>query len=74
MKKLFNQNGVFGNYIPGENGTVSILLYGNVGEKEKSDPEEVVTKLMELSNRYKSIDVHINSNGGYFPVSPYLTP
>ena len=64
MKKLFNQNGVFGNYIPGENGTVSILLYGNVGEKEKSDPEEVVTKLMELSNRYKSIDVHINSNGG----------
>lgn len=56
--------GVFSNYIPGKDGNVSILLYGEVGDKEKVDPMEIVSQLLELSNRYKAISVHINSNGG----------
>lgn len=56
--------GMFSNFIPGKDGSVSILLYGEIGDKEKVDPTDVVSQLMELSNSYKAISVHINSNGG----------
>lgn len=54
---------VFANEIPG-NGTVSVLMYGNVGNGEKVDSERVVTELMELAAAYGKIDVHIHSKGG----------
>ena len=61
---LRNKSGVFSNFIPGKDGSVSILLYGEIGDKEKVDPTDIVSQLFELSNRYKAISVHINSNGG----------
>lgn len=54
---------VFANEIPG-NGTVSVLMYGSVGNGEKVDSERVVTELMELAAAYGKIDVHIHSKGG----------
>lgn len=64
MKNLFSKSGTFGNYIPGDDGSVSILLYGDIGEKAGVDPETIVAQLMQLSREYSSIDVRINSNGG----------
>lgn len=61
---LKSKYGMFSNFIPDNEGGVSILLYGEIGDKEKVDPKDVVSQLMELSNSYKSISVHINSNGG----------
>lgn len=54
---------IFKNQIPGE-GTVSVLMYGNVGNGEKVDSGRVVAELMELAAAYGKIDVHIHSNGG----------
>ena len=64
MKNLFSKSGTFGNYIPGDDGSVSILLYGDIGEKAGVDSESIVSQLMQLSKEYSSIDVRINSNGG----------
>lgn len=61
---LKTKPGIFSNFIPGKDGSVSVLLYGEIGDKEKVDPTDVVSQLMELSNSYKAISVHINSNGG----------
>lgn len=57
MKRMFKN-------IVQENGRVSVLLYGDVGDGEKCDSESVVAELMELAAAYSSIDVHINSRGG----------
>lgn len=54
---------IFKNQIPGE-GTVSVLMYGNVGNGGKVDSGRVVAELMELAAAYGKIDVHIHSNGG----------
>ena len=44
---------------------VSILLYGQIGSGEKMvDSAAVVAELMELTDKYKNIDVRINSMGG----------
>lgn len=64
QNSLKNKPGLFSNFIPGKDGSVSILLYGDIGDKEKVAPSDIVSQLLELSNQYKSIAVHINSNGG----------
>ena len=44
---------------------VAILLYGQIGSGEKMvDSAAVVAELMGLADRYKNIDVRINSMGG----------
>lgn len=53
----------FFNTIPGD-GSVCILLYGDVGEGQKVDSGRVVSELMALQAEYEKIDVRINSNGG----------
>jgi len=53
----------FFNTIPGE-GTVAILLYGDVGDGQKVESGRVVSELLTLQNSYSKIDVRINSNGG----------
>lgn len=58
------KNGIFKNYIPAGNGKVSILLYGNIGEGEKADPEKVVSELLQVSGSNEKIEIHINSRGG----------
>lgn len=64
QNSLRNKPGVFSNFIPGKDGSVSLLLYGDIGDKEKVDPSDIVGQLLELSNQYNTIAVHINSNGG----------
>ena len=53
----------FFNIIPG-NGTVAILLYGEVGNSQPVDSGRVVSELLALQSQYDKIDVRINSNGG----------
>lgn len=53
----------FFNIIPG-NGTVAILLYGEVGNDQPVDSGRVVSELLALQSQYDKIDVRINSNGG----------
>lgn len=55
---------VFRNRIPGEDGTVCVLLYGYVGEGEDVDAGRVVAELGELQRQFNKIDVRINSMGG----------
>lgn len=62
-RKLDEMNKFFKNQIPA-NGSVSVLLYGNVGDGEKVDSERVVTELLGLAAQYGKINVHINSKGG----------
>lgn len=66
MKKqrLTSKSGIFGNYVQEEGGSVSILLYGNVGTSEQVDPADIVSQLIDLSNRFDKINIRINSNGG----------
>lgn len=48
-----------------DEGAVAILLYGQIGSGEKMvDSAAVVAELMELTDKYKNIDVRINSMGG----------
>ena len=56
MSRLFN-------IIPGPD-SACILLYGNIGGHDKVDAAQVVSELMELQSKYRSIDVRINSYGG----------
>lgn len=44
--------------------SVSILLYGDVGEGMPVDSKRVVEELIALTARYNKIDVRINSSGG----------
>ncbi len=53
----------FFNTIPGD-GSVAILLYGDVGDGQKVDSGRVVSELLSLQAQYDKIDVRINSNGG----------
>lgn len=64
MKNLFNNSGNFGSYIVNKDRSVSILLYGDIGENAGVSSEMIVARLMELSQTYPHIDVRINSNGG----------
>ena len=64
MKNLFNNSGNFGSYIVNKDRSVSILLYGDIGENVGVSSEMIVARLMELSKTYSHIDVRINSNGG----------
>lgn len=64
MKNLFNNSGNFGSYIVNKDQSVSILLYGDIGENVGVSSEMIVARLMELSKTYSHIDVRINSNGG----------
>lgn len=56
MTKVFN-------VIPGPD-SACILLYGNIGSRDRVDAAGVVAELMELQGRFRSIDVRINSYGG----------
>ena len=60
MSKL-NQ---FFNVIPSSGGEATLLLYGEVGDWSEVSAREVVTRLLELTNTYKKIDIRINSGGG----------
>lgn len=53
----------FFNTIPGD-GSIAILLYGDVGEGQKVESGRVVSELLTLQGSYPKIDVRINSNGG----------
>lgn len=66
MKKQLStsKSSVFWNYVQEEENKVTVLLYGDIGNSQKVDPAEVVSQLMDLSNRFSKIDIHINSNGG----------
>lgn len=54
----------FKNVIVGEKGDVSLLLYGGIGTGDKVDAEGFVTRLLEFSKQYSSVNIHINSLGG----------
>lgn len=43
---------------------VAVLLYGAIGKDEKVDCSSVVAEIMQLSDKYKNIDIRINSLGG----------
>ena len=53
----------FFNVIPGKDGAC-ILLYGNIGSRDRVDAAGVVGELMALQAQYRKIDVRINSYGG----------
>lgn len=53
----------FFNVIPGKDGAC-ILLYGNIGSRDRVDAAGVVGELMALQAQYQKIDVRINSYGG----------
>ena len=51
------------NIIPGPDAAC-ILLYGNIGSRDRVDAAGVVTELLDLQGRFRKIDVRINSYGG----------
>lgn len=51
------------NIIPGPDAAC-ILLYGNIGSRDRIDAAGVVTELLDLQGRFRKIDVRINSYGG----------
>ena len=53
----------FFNVIPGKDGAC-ILLYGDIGRRDRVDAAGVVGELMALQSQYRKIDVRINSYGG----------
>ena len=53
----------FFNVIPEKDGAC-ILLYGNIGSRDRVDAAGVVGELMALQAQYRKIDVRINSYGG----------
>lgn len=59
-----NMKKKFWNIIPGQDGSATLLLYGDVGEGRSVDSSWVVTQLNQLENSYRKIDVRINSKGG----------
>lgn len=54
----------FFNTLNGKENSVSILLYGDIGEGQQVDSKAVVEELITLAARYPKIDVRINSCGG----------
>ena len=62
--QLTGKSGVFWNYAQEKGRKVSLLLYGEIGKAEQVDPANIVSQLMDLSNKFDEIDIHINSNGG----------
>lgn len=57
VKKLLNAT-------PKSDGSVTVLLYGEVGNWGDIKSDLIVTELLELERLYNKIEVHINSNGG----------
>lgn len=47
-----------------EKDAVGILLYGYIGDREKEDYVELVSRIRSLSSQYQNIDIRINSMGG----------
>lgn len=45
-------------------GSVKVLLYGDIGFGDKVDSGRVVAEIMELAAAYNRMEVHINSRGG----------
>ena len=66
MKNLFNNSGNFGSYIVNKDQSVSILLYGDIGENVGVSSEMIVARLMELSKTYSHIDVRFKRRGRVF--------
>ncbi|NDV83091.1 head maturation protease, ClpP-related [Bacteroides sp. 51] len=64
MRKPLSSSSVFFNSITNEDNSISILLYGDIGNYDKVIPGDIVSQLMELSSLHESIEIHINSNGG----------
>lgn len=62
--QLTSKSGVFWNYAQEKGRKVSLLLYGEIGKAEQVDPANIVSQLMDLSNKFDEVDIHINSNGG----------
>ncbi|EJP32944.1 ATP-dependent Clp endopeptidase, proteolytic subunit ClpP [Prevotella sp. MSX73] len=54
----------FFNTLNGKENSVSILLYGDIGEGLQVDSKAVVEELITRAARYPKIDVRINSCGG----------
>ena len=55
--------GKFFNIVANGNGSVSVMIYGEIGG-EGVNPERIVAEMNYLSQEYPNIDVHINSMGG----------
>lgn len=43
---------------------VAVLLYGGIGQQDKVESSAVVAEIMQLTEKYKNIDIRINSLGG----------
>lgn len=56
MNKFFN--------MIAKGSTCSILLYGDIGERDKVRSGDIARELLEAEAMYKNIDVRINSYGG----------
>ena len=54
---------IFKNQIQAD-GSVKILLYGDIDFGQKADSGRVVAEIMELAAAYNRLEVHINSRGG----------
>lgn len=54
---------IFKNQIQAD-GSVKILLYGDIGFGQEADSGRVVAEIMELAAAYNRLEVHINSRGG----------
>ena len=63
MKNQNEQNKNYPYKVDGENGKISVFLYGEIGEGRKADPLSVVSAIMELRTGEEA-ELHINSNGG----------
>lgn len=48
MKNQNEQNKNYPYKVDGENGKISVFLYGEIGEGRKADPLSVVSAIMEL--------------------------
>ncbi|MDY4872618.1 head maturation protease, ClpP-related [Phocaeicola faecicola] len=57
------KNSFFKNQINAD-GSVRILLYGDIGFGDKVDSGRVVAEVMKLAAAYNRMEVHINSRGG----------